>query len=410
MNAKLESPGFARNVKTNEKERLRFNESIMAVILRLDAIEGSIPEIRLRRKEATKMAIKLQDAVDAILMEEGCEGLDVKQVDSTPNADRVVEENNPLDSEHSDVFSALNLTEATHEEDAAAILNGDAAEDADLVPDESSLTKEECHHKVDLVSNIEKLKHDVKEMAPALMRGNQVHLVDKSDEPECERVLLLGGCAADKLIPCIEEEEVMNTAEKESTCKEAGEGDTADVIPVEGVNTSAEEDKVGNAIIENDMKCTITPATLELENETQYNQCEEEECTDRLSGRGELGMIQENIGMREGHKEAEDGRREPEDEHMVSLMSREVGVGEGHESAGLQSSDRMLLDQLSEDCKQLKSMLSTLLVQSRAQSKVICALGERLKMLEHQQQLTCPQQYNQAKGRDKRKPKKGLKT
>ncbi|MCO5595982.1 hypothetical protein L7F22_050034 [Adiantum nelumboides] len=67
LKLELESPGFSHKVRSNEKERLRFIESVMAIILQLDAIEGFIREVRYQRKKVTKMAIELQDAMDAIL-------------------------------------------------------------------------------------------------------------------------------------------------------------------------------------------------------------------------------------------------------------------------------------------------------------------------------------------------------
>ncbi|KAI5066587.1 hypothetical protein GOP47_0005729 [Adiantum capillus-veneris] len=71
----------------------------------------------------------------------------------------------------------------------------------------------------------------------------------------------------------------------------------------------------------------------------------------------------------------------------------------------LDVSDSVLLKKLSEECGQLKYLLGKLLAQSKAQSKVISVLGDRLEMLEQQKQRGC---QNKAQ-REKRKLKKGSK-
>ncbi|MCO5562986.1 hypothetical protein L7F22_016622 [Adiantum nelumboides] len=67
LQAQMHNGGFLDKITSNEKERLRFMESIMALLFQLDAIEGSLPEIRWRRKEAARKAVGLQDAVDDML-------------------------------------------------------------------------------------------------------------------------------------------------------------------------------------------------------------------------------------------------------------------------------------------------------------------------------------------------------
>ncbi|MCO5556569.1 hypothetical protein L7F22_010119 [Adiantum nelumboides] len=67
LQAQMHNGGFLDRITSNEKERLRFIESIMALLFQLDAIEGSLPEIRWQRKEAARKAVGLQDAVDDML-------------------------------------------------------------------------------------------------------------------------------------------------------------------------------------------------------------------------------------------------------------------------------------------------------------------------------------------------------
>lgn len=71
LQSEFESPGFASRVRASDKDRLRFTESVMALLLRLDAVEGGIPEVRSQRKEGTRRAVKLQDAVDALVQGKG---------------------------------------------------------------------------------------------------------------------------------------------------------------------------------------------------------------------------------------------------------------------------------------------------------------------------------------------------
>ncbi|MCO5609388.1 hypothetical protein L7F22_063614 [Adiantum nelumboides] len=73
----------------------------------------------------------------------------------------------------------------------------------------------------------------------------------------------------------------------------------------------------------------------------------------------------------------------------------------------LPQADSVLLKKLSEECGQLKILLGKLLAQSKAQSKVICALGDRLEILEQQQQLGCQNSQQQRAERGKRKLKNG---
>ncbi|KAH7426042.1 hypothetical protein KP509_11G082500 [Ceratopteris richardii] len=83
--AQLQSPGFPQKVLLNEIQRLRYSESVMALILRLDAVEGSVPEVRNQRKEATKMAIELQDAIDLIMAKQDLSCLGSKLPETVPS-------------------------------------------------------------------------------------------------------------------------------------------------------------------------------------------------------------------------------------------------------------------------------------------------------------------------------------
>ncbi|KAI5075735.1 hypothetical protein GOP47_0009811 [Adiantum capillus-veneris] len=435
LKAELEDARFAQKLKTNNKERMRFNETVMGIILRLDAIKGFIPDVRIRRKEATKMAIKLQDSVDAIVMKEGdevsCsagivldggEVLDEEQRDvstrpevleSTQEEDAaildpshvngVVEGNLHLDSEQSNVFSCPDTLESMHDK-GAALQSDDASENVQGLPDEcveGCGIVERGHHNACLV-----LKDDdvVDEMSSSLATWNDLpcedggaHFADKFDEPGLECVQQVEGAvsAAEKSISCPQDAGVTDCLDKETTpCVREGEQNSSKM-------NSADRDDT-NCVARRDAvsPCISTSASMSQQVENRDNFCEES-----------LGIsIVDGLQASDFHEPPFEEQRDMFDKVVVSLVSTGQERKQ-HDCRGLPSSDRMLLEHLSDDCKELKAMLSKLLAQSRAQSKVLCTLGDCLDILEHrQQQLNCHHQpHNEHKGRQNKKSKKGHK-
>ena len=53
-------------IRKDTKERLRVNETLMALIFKLDSIRGVYPGIRDCRKAVIKKAVSLQEKVDYI--------------------------------------------------------------------------------------------------------------------------------------------------------------------------------------------------------------------------------------------------------------------------------------------------------------------------------------------------------
>lgn len=54
-------------VRGDERERARFSEALMAVLLRLDAVPGYYPAVREARRAVTRRVVGLQEVFDAVL-------------------------------------------------------------------------------------------------------------------------------------------------------------------------------------------------------------------------------------------------------------------------------------------------------------------------------------------------------
>uniref|UniRef100_A0A0D9VKB1 BAG domain-containing protein n=1 Tax=Leersia perrieri TaxID=77586 RepID=A0A0D9VKB1_9ORYZ len=54
-------------VRGDERERARFSEALMAVLLRLDAVPGYYPAVREARRGVTRRVVGLQEVFDAVL-------------------------------------------------------------------------------------------------------------------------------------------------------------------------------------------------------------------------------------------------------------------------------------------------------------------------------------------------------
>ncbi|KAL5212855.1 hypothetical protein ABZP36_023702 [Zizania latifolia] len=54
-------------VRGDERERARFSEALMAVLLRLDAVPGYYPAVREARRAVTRRVVGLQEVFDSVL-------------------------------------------------------------------------------------------------------------------------------------------------------------------------------------------------------------------------------------------------------------------------------------------------------------------------------------------------------
>ena len=54
-------------VRRDERERARFSEALMAVLLRLDAVPGHYPAVRDARRAVSRRVVGLQEVFDAVV-------------------------------------------------------------------------------------------------------------------------------------------------------------------------------------------------------------------------------------------------------------------------------------------------------------------------------------------------------
>ncbi|OEL12533.1 hypothetical protein BAE44_0026447 [Dichanthelium oligosanthes] len=54
-------------VRSDERERARFSEALMAVLLRLDAVPGHYPAVRDARRAVSRRVVGLQEVFDAVI-------------------------------------------------------------------------------------------------------------------------------------------------------------------------------------------------------------------------------------------------------------------------------------------------------------------------------------------------------
>ncbi|KAL0653540.1 hypothetical protein Bca4012_096231 [Brassica carinata] len=53
-------------IRSDEKERLRMNETLMSLLLRLDSVPGSDPTIREARRKVSRRIVGMQEVLDSI--------------------------------------------------------------------------------------------------------------------------------------------------------------------------------------------------------------------------------------------------------------------------------------------------------------------------------------------------------
>ncbi|KAG9454948.1 hypothetical protein H6P81_007852 [Aristolochia fimbriata] len=56
-------------VRSDARERIRMNEALMALLLRLDAVPGIDPSVREKRRAASRRIVALQEVLDAVAEE-----------------------------------------------------------------------------------------------------------------------------------------------------------------------------------------------------------------------------------------------------------------------------------------------------------------------------------------------------
>ncbi|KAI5080247.1 hypothetical protein GOP47_0005726 [Adiantum capillus-veneris] len=406
----IERPGFSNKVKSEERERLRFSESVMAVILQLDAIEGSIPDVRNQRKEATKMAIKLQDAIDAIMSSQeevtDCSSLLAVNLESNvcSNATDALQKTPPslIHREDLDARSLISMMQ-----------NGTVSIQEEI-PDEAEVVSQDLQGVSVQDGPAEMMTNVLQEEAVKAVTNLDI-LVSRNEEV----------CAAQndsgELIDCVKCDPSSRAAV--TLC----DGREVIGVPAVGID-GAYPAMVGRV---------IAPCKQEADQVMQ----EEMRAVTVVDDDGEIAVdglaankalkgidvYEENIrGLRDCvslsspgtpcAKEGSDAVDSSEDRTPVveelmntqeqSLTEQRQDKPPGVPQDGLQdldASDNVLLKKLSEECGQLKYLLGKLLAQSKAQSKVISALGDRLEMLEQQKQRGC---QNKAQ-REKRKLSKG---
>ncbi|KAG0590206.1 hypothetical protein KC19_1G081100 [Ceratodon purpureus] len=63
---RFREPGQQQKLRSDAQERLRWAEGIMALLLRLDSLQGVHPEVRIVRKAVTKELIQFQEMIDSM--------------------------------------------------------------------------------------------------------------------------------------------------------------------------------------------------------------------------------------------------------------------------------------------------------------------------------------------------------
>lgn len=394
-------------MRSNEKERLRFSESVMAVIFRLDAIEGSIPEVRNQRKEATKLAIQLQDAMDAITSEQE-EELHSKSADRDPP---------DIDSESKQCFEATAFQEITHSVEGSG--------SRDVVQGEPVEVTTDVHD--DPIKAVE--NGGLQQFHPQERCAAQDEAMDAMDclgnDLSCREVDLLDGIHAIESIgvqPAVGSSnglcvDVNKETHEDATCAMLNEGlceeankdtqggttcvmvneDNADITKF--ISATGGEVYEHTDVCEEDVKGLGRGASLN----TDTPRAEDQLDGANVNADDCFPMVEEVLNP-QGPTDIGQSQNETLMEVNTSCEGSLQGLDAVPRDKGLTSSDSVLLQKLSKECGQLRLMLGKLLAQSKAQTKVICALGDRLEILEHQQLSL---QNDQERG--KRKLKKGSK-
>ncbi|KAH7301516.1 hypothetical protein KP509_23G030700 [Ceratopteris richardii] len=486
LKAEIESPGFLQKVTTNEKERLRVNEAVMVVLLRLDAVEGCIPEVRSRRKEAIKRAVALQDFLDTTTAQKSMKTTEsdcTEQVEKNVRVEEINETRgafsctgtNPsnvgieaIDSHdgHStccshDVGESINedcngLQAEVEESGSETQIDGGNSEDKAMIHIEEEKTthtegESMSSYSEDKVaaesSDAKDISHDnvMKGLtAPENLQCLATVAINEMDDmkaicecrehvwnreicSECESTSTAGakelsfeGHSADMVVEVTPENNVTNSERENCVCvDEAGAVKDALVIARE---SDASQNSISSPIAEESRLSAIGESDP-VEDAYGNEECDQPADNGVFSVDEKVNVhsspaVLSNIPRRQtdGSSQALQGTNHRDcdvPECKVSSAITDQDGGQIHNEAANPcttcSQDRELLQQLSEDCKQLKSMLNRLLLQSRAQSKVICALGSRLETLEQQQEQVFSNPQQCKGGRERRKPKKGSK-
>lgn len=352
LQSELESPDFASRVRASDSNRLRFTESVMSLLLRLDAVEGGIPEVRSQRKEATRRAVQLQDAVDALVQSKGRD-CDVDTFD--PEA---MGEDDIHTPDIDDASPTMSTAAPTPEESAAAssvAVNAEAlcapVQKSDAMAADAILDNSPEQHG----DNLQKESFDMEPLRECF---------DEMTKEEDDATMIAGGDASNFDSVVIAE------------CPEIGEHFNV-------------------------------PSGCDSESPSGYSSC--------MSQQQEVGpeciIVGIDLPDSLGKREALDSKRRKlcEDGVAASMPPRTEVEMDGESAKGTLSalvmadeqeavpaSDKVLLQQLSDDCKRLNSLLDKLLIQNTVQGKVISALGYRLERLEQQQ-------FNKEKKQTKKK-------
>lgn len=376
----------------------------MALLLRLDAVEGAIPEVRSQRKEATRKAILLQDAIDAIVTEGEEEQPSPNCMEGPSSSDNIANIQvldtcagaGPQSQSRPEpmmglirtpdiddaVFAKGSVTDAPSKEVAAeeycAMLSPNVQ---DLVQGSVSLTEKGEKNSDDsnpavpadgeIQDDLAFIKlmqnhgtNDSEEGSRAHMSENQPSCLHTSTNPDEGRDV---GNGTGRMVSNTE-------ASMECLPNEASAGATMisesycdSLSPSKGQEQqesclSTSESSVLGGII--DVPSSLREAATAMECGSVYQQPKVNGGTDQGAGSAST-IVGQSIS--------------------ASIIAEE-------EVAAVSSSEGVLLQQLSKDCKQLKSLLAKLLIQSRAQSKAISALGDRVEVLEQQQNLHCKKQ------------------
>ncbi|KAF8390686.1 hypothetical protein HHK36_025213 [Tetracentron sinense] len=332
-------------IRRDAKERLKVNEILMALLFRLDSVNGVDSGVRGCRKAVIRKAIALQERVDAIVT--GDQSLDV--ADGIETKDQTLEMDGNGDSSVSCETVAEAVDQALEIKDPAS--SSDNCRTKDNAVDSTVEAQDSSHES--LLNSGE---------PDAVLEAND-HTLEVLDTPLKSDDLGAIQVAADQTL---ESQISKSTGNCDTPAENPENVDIAKSGGDSGTNADEEASVVEETLGDHNATPSLSEAVEEsMETSSMENPSESSENSGNLIEGGEEETLEKGDGME---------------------MQQPGGIEENPEDCsateGEEKSNRDLMERMIEDNEKLMGLMKELFERNTVQTRLISSLSQRVELLE----------------------------
>ncbi|KAE9454804.1 hypothetical protein C3L33_13329, partial [Rhododendron williamsianum] len=329
-------------IRRENKERLRLNETLMALLFKLDSVRGVDSGVRELRKAVIRKAIALQERVDAIAagvktLEETEDLLECQNVESEGNSvDRTpsLGVGEPDDNEEADVVNSHDLSRET----------GDESGEVHCSDEEEAISETMDDQKMDIdlvdASHASEIEQSVENFGDSDNSANQAPSLEVGETDGKEEADGLND--GDFSGKTVDETGEVHCPDEAEAIFETMDNEKMDNIAEVGVGSEAEEDEEG---------CIVKQVVEDQLPTSEF--VEEREETD--------SHISNGIG-----------------DQNTSEGQKDRVRGEG----GDRTRNTELLERMMEENEKMMSLMTQLYEKNEAQTRMLSSLSHRVEQLE----------------------------